>query len=173
MKDKMKKWVITPEQSKVEQKRRKESNYAWFYRSKHWKVARNKALQTNPICQMCEEQGITREANTVNHITPMRIICKSGAESIKGMRWSELKAATNQNNLESLCLSCHGIEESEMIKREKEQLKEKEKKVRQELREQKKRKIDSQKRNWHDVKDNFKYYIGSDKEGNPIYMDIF
>jgi hypothetical protein len=60
-----------------------------------------------------------------------------------------------------------------MIKQEKQALKEQEKKVRQELREQKKRKIDSKKRNWHDVKDNFKYCVAIDKNGNPIYMDIF
>ena len=173
MKDKNKKWIITPEQNKVEISRRKESNFAWFYRSKAWKVARNKCLQAQPTCIMCEEAGVIREANTVNHITPMRLIVKSEATSISEMRWSELRAATSQENLEALCLSCHGIEEAFMIKQEKQALQEQEKKVRQELREQKKRKIDNKKRNWHDVKDNFKYYIGSDANGKPIYMDIF
>ena len=152
----MKKWIIRQDQTKVEQNRRhKKSRFHWFYKSKSWKVARNKVLQINPICEICEQKGIIKKATTVNHINPLRLIIKSGATAINEMSWSELKKATDQNNLECLCLECHGIEESEMIKRENAQ-----------------KKIQEEKRN-NNKRDKFKHKIYTDSNGNDVYMDIY
>jgi 5-methylcytosine-specific restriction protein A len=170
---KMKVWQILPENNKVEQQRRKSSNFAWFYNSKQWKVARNKCLQEYPVCVICEEQGKTTPATTVNHITPMRLIVKSGATSIEQLRWSELKAATSAANLESLCHSCHGIEEAEMIKREKQQMADRQSEIHQKIRERKKAAIKREQDNWHRKKDVFSYKVGVNDDGSPIYMDIF
>ena len=169
----MKKWIIRQDQTKVEQNRRhKKSRFHWFYKSKSWKVARNKVLQINPICEICEQKGIIKKATTVNHINPLRLIIKSGATAINEMSWSELKKATDQNNLECLCLECHGIEESEMIKRENAQKKIQEEKKKQESRENAQKKIQEEKRN-NNKRDKFKHKIYTDSNGNDVYMDIY
>jgi 5-methylcytosine-specific restriction protein A len=173
MKDKGKVWKITPNQNRIEIERRKSSAFAWFYNSKQWKIARNKCLQDQPICIMCEEQGKTTPATTVNHITPMRLIVKSGATKIAEMRWSELKAATSAENLESLCHTCHGIEEAEMIKREKQQMAERQSEIHQKIRERKKEIIKKENENWYRKKDVFSYQIAVDDNKNPIIIDIF
>ena len=170
----MKKWIIRTDQTETEQKRRnKKSKFHWFYKSKQWKVARNKCLQNNPTCEICEQKGITKEATTVNHIEPLRITIKSGAQSIKEMAWNELKKATDKNNLESLCLECHGIEESEMIKREKNQERKEQEKQKSIQRNKTKEKIKKDKRNWHSTRDKFVYKVYTDSNGSPVYMDIY
>ena len=168
--DKPKKWRINPEYNSVESKR-KQSNFGWFYNSKAWKTARNKCLQTNPLCVMCKEQGIVTEARTINHSTPLRVIVQSNATNIKEMTHSEYKNALSQDNLESLCLSCHGIEESEMIAREKQQLKKREEQIRQIEREEKRKEIIAS-RNIKEF-DNFNQKIYTDENGLEIYMQIF
>lgn len=168
--NKPKKWRINPEFNTIESKR-KQSNFGWFYNSKAWKTARNKCLQQTPLCVMCSENNVTTEARTVNHITPLRSIVQSGATSIKEMTNTEFKHALSIDNLESLCLSCHGIEESEMIKREKAIMKREEEKIRKLQREKKRENILRQR----DVKDfdNFSQKIYTDENGIEIFMQIF
>ena len=170
----MKRWKIRSDDESVEQTRRgKQSKFQWFYKSKSWKVARNKCLQKNPICEICIQTGKTTAAITVNHIEPLRKIIMSGAQSISEMTWSELKKSTSQDNLESLCLECHGIEESEMIKREKNQERKELNKQKHIQRTKNKEQIKKEKRNWHTTRDKFTYKICIDKNGDPVHMDIY
>jgi 5-methylcytosine-specific restriction endonuclease McrA len=166
-----KRWKMTPESNQKESNR-KQSTFAWFYNSKAWKTARNKCLQKNPVCDMCHQDGILTSARTVNHITPLRVIVQSGATSINTMLQSEFKSATSLSNLESLCLTCHGIEESEMIKREKQQLAEKEKETRKVQREKKRLEIVRRSREPKHF-DNFNHAIYTDENGEQVFLQIF
>lgn len=62
-----------------------------FYQRKNWKAARSLQLQIEPLCRQCRKLGKFKEATVVDHI----IAIEDGG--------SEL----DQNNLQSLCASCH------------------------------------------------------------------
>lgn len=62
-----------------------------FYQSKQWKDFRKNYLILNPLCRICEQNNTVTEANTVDHIQPI----KQG-----GSRWSTY-------NLQPLCSKCH------------------------------------------------------------------
>lgn len=66
---------------------------AAFYKSKVWKVAREKSLALHyGLCQDCLAQGKMTDAEMVHHIKPLR-------------EYPEL--ATVQSNLRPLCNRCH------------------------------------------------------------------
>jgi 5-methylcytosine-specific restriction endonuclease McrA len=169
--DEPKKWRMGPE-SNAKESKRKQSTFGWFYNSKAWKTARNKCLQKNPVCNMCFEKGILTTARTVNHITPLRVVVQSNATSINTMLQSEFKSATTLSNLESLCLSCHGIEEADMIKREKQELAEQEKQIRKVQREKKRHEIIRRAREPKHF-DNFNHAIYTDENGEQVFLQIF
>ena len=164
-----KKWCFTPQATELEATRSSKSAFAWFYNSKHWRVARDKAIKSNPVCRKCEENGLTTPSRTVNHITPMRVIVQSGATNMREITSEELAKATSQSNLEALCLSCHGIEEAEMLKMERAERKNKAELQRQADREQRHDDI-IRKRS---QPDNFSYQVAIDEYGNKIILDIF
>ena len=64
-----------------------------FYNSKRWRSLRKYFIQKNPLCRHCERDGITKPAYVIDHIKPI---------SIYGMG-----VATDINNLQALCESCH------------------------------------------------------------------
>jgi 5-methylcytosine-specific restriction endonuclease McrA len=168
-----KKWQFTPQHTNIEQDRIKKSssNFGWFYNSKAWKTARNKCLQLNPTCQDCKQKGITKQARTVNHITPLRTIVQSGATSMNELSGKEYKSALTQSNLESLCLRCHGIEEAQMIRQERALIAEREKLVRLKEREKKREAI--MKSREHKDFDNFVHKIYTDENGIDVCISIF
>lgn len=62
-----------------------------FYKTKEWRIIRKRHLELEPFCVECLKKGITTKATIVDHIIPI----KQG-----GSRY-------DNNNLQSLCWSCH------------------------------------------------------------------
>ena len=76
----------------------RDSNYRHLLGSRVWKSIRAEYLATHPLCEDCEEKGITRLATEVHHITPI-----SNETSYPRMR----ALAYDRNNLRALCHECH------------------------------------------------------------------
>tara|TARA_Y100000593_G_C4114272_1_gene239470 strand:+ start:217 stop:555 length:339 start_codon:yes stop_codon:yes gene_type:complete len=79
-------------------KHMREVDNASFYNSKRWRALRNYFIQKNPICAQCKRDGIIKGAQCVDHI---KAISKFG-----------MGVATDINNLQSLCNSCHAKKSS-------------------------------------------------------------
>jgi 5-methylcytosine-specific restriction enzyme A len=62
-----------------------------LYRTKHWQRVRRHQLLVQPLCEMCQQHGISRPATCVDHIVPHR---------------NDVNAFWF-NPLQSLCASCH------------------------------------------------------------------
>ena len=62
-----------------------------FYKTQIWKAVRRRHLNSHPFCEECLKNGKRTAAVIVDHIIPI----KQG-----GAKYSE-------NNLQSLCQSCH------------------------------------------------------------------
>ena len=66
-----------------------------FYNSKQWRATRNFYIQSNPICEQCDRNGILTGGQCVDHITPLS------------------KGGTNDHsNLQTLCNPCHAKKSS-------------------------------------------------------------
>ena len=73
-----------------------EKNKSWggdtsFYKSAPWRKLRRIILNRNPLCVCCLDEGHTKAADVVDHITPI----KQGGEKL------------DESNLQSLCHKCH------------------------------------------------------------------
>lgn len=75
-----------------------EDKSAMYYNSKGWHTLRNAYYQSHPLCEMCLQNGISKQAEHVHHI---REFLRGRTEE---ERWSLL---LNPNNLMSLCVECH------------------------------------------------------------------
>jgi 5-methylcytosine-specific restriction protein A len=62
-----------------------------FYQSEEWKATRRRKLQITPLCEECMRLGKLTKATMVDHIKPI----KEGGSPL------------DQDNLQSLCWSCH------------------------------------------------------------------
>ena len=56
-----------------------------------WTKLRNRYIQANPLCELCDRAGKTEVGMVVDHIRPLA----QGGERL------------NAENLQTLCLSCH------------------------------------------------------------------
>lgn len=74
-----------------EELKRKPSSGNGFYQSKLWRATRKKYIEIFPLCRHCEEKGIIKEAEVVDHIKPI----EQGGNKL------------DVKNLQSLCHSCH------------------------------------------------------------------
>jgi len=83
-----KKAIETP---KTGFRKKHESVNSKFYHSKEWYELRNWFIRQNPLCKWCEEEGIVKEANVVDHVKEIL----DGGEML------------DQNNLMSLCNKHH------------------------------------------------------------------
>lgn len=63
-----------------------------FYRSAAWKKLSHQWLMTHPLCVRCQDQGIYRKADVVDHVVELRD------------DWSR---RLDTSNLQSLCYACH------------------------------------------------------------------
>lgn len=101
--------VIKPQQRKrfTEQAGRTKESQSGFYNTKTWKMLRDRRRRENPICQSCEEKGIIRQMNVVDHIKPID-------------EYPEL--SLEFNNTQSLCTRCHVLK-TNRDKKEKEKRK--------------------------------------------------
>lgn len=62
-----------------------------FYTSKEWLTVKKRHLKMEPLCRECKKKGVLVRATVVDHIKPI----KQGG------------APLSDNNLQSLCWSCH------------------------------------------------------------------
>jgi 5-methylcytosine-specific restriction endonuclease McrA len=161
---------VNQESSKLEQKRNKQSRYAHIYNSRHWKFARKKALELAPCCHICEDKGNTVAATTVNHMQPLRTFLDP-TKKVSEMNASDRRLAFGQDNLETLCLKCHGEEEAELIQIEKSELKQRII-AEEEVKRQAKRKEIKHNREASNRRDNFQHCIAVDEFGNEIWIDV-
>jgi 5-methylcytosine-specific restriction enzyme A len=74
-----------------EEVKRKPTQSNGFYQSKLWRATRKRYIEINPLCRFCEEKGIIKEAEVVDHIQPIE---QGGAK-------------LDISNLQPLCHSCH------------------------------------------------------------------
>ena len=72
-----------------------------FYNTTIWINLRSRWLREHPFCQRCEEEGRTTLATDVHHIKNFL----SGSDDDE--KW---RLFTDEDNLMSLCDSCHHIE---------------------------------------------------------------
>lgn len=69
-----------------------------IYNSREWRELRTRKLRANPLCEICEQKGITTAAHQVHHIHPIE-----DSHSVQEMR----KWAFMYENLQSVCDQCH------------------------------------------------------------------
>jgi 5-methylcytosine-specific restriction protein A len=66
-----------------------------YYQDRRWKKLRLYKFSQNPICELCEEKGLTRQTEEVHHIVPIDL---SNPDPI---------LIYDYDNLMSLCNECH------------------------------------------------------------------
>lgn len=66
--------------------------YRHLYKSKAWRNGRELFLAQHPLCCICERNGRTTAANTVDHIKPHK---------------GDLALFFSWSNWQSLCAACH------------------------------------------------------------------
>ena len=71
--------------------KRKERNK--IYHSKKWQMMRTAKLMQNPLCEICQQNGIINEAEHVHHIDSF----------MNYVGDKRLEIAFNFNNLQSIC----------------------------------------------------------------------
>ena len=64
-----------------------------FYNSRQWRRLRQYIMQMNPLCKHCEDKGLIKAGECIDHIIPIRL----GGDKL------------NTDNLQTLCNSCHAI----------------------------------------------------------------
>lgn len=69
-----------------------ESKAQQFYHSRQWRKLSHRWLVDHPLCAECQRHGIVKQADLVDHITPVRV------------DWSK---RFDTSNLQSLCYACH------------------------------------------------------------------
>jgi 5-methylcytosine-specific restriction protein A len=72
---------------------------ATIYNSREWRELRIQKLRANPLCEICQQNGIVRSAHSVHHITPI--------ETASTMEEMRRLAFCGLNGLMSLCDECH------------------------------------------------------------------
>lgn len=69
-----------------------------FYSSARWQKVRRKKIKQDPLCEHCAEEGITKPAELVDHIVPIKV---------------DWLLRLRLDNLQSLCHSCHAKKSEE------------------------------------------------------------
>lgn len=72
---------------------KRNGKYVRFYHSKEWKMLREKKLsQCGYLCEVCLKKGVTKVAEDVHHIKPVK---------------EDWGRRLDINNLMAVCVSCH------------------------------------------------------------------
>jgi len=82
-------------------------SYQHIYQSKRWKRVRRAKVRANPLCEICEQIGITKQVEEVHHRVPFM----TGTDEYE----VEL-LAFDFDNLQSLCIYHHKIVEKSIEK---------------------------------------------------------
>ena len=73
-------------------------HYIKMINSNKWKLLRTRKMQSSPICEVCEANGLSTLATEVHHKIPVESV--SHELGMKQLMFS-------YDNLQSLCHSCH------------------------------------------------------------------
>lgn len=73
-------------------------HYIKMINSNRWKLLRTKKMQSSPICEVCEANGLSTLATEVHHKIPVESV--SHELGMKQLMFS-------YDNLQSLCHACH------------------------------------------------------------------
>ena len=63
-----------------------------IYQDKRWKKVRYRKFENNPVCEVCEQKGITSPTEEIHHIIPIDV---------------DTSIAFKYDNLMSVCIKCH------------------------------------------------------------------
>ena len=78
--------------------KRRDQEYTRLMNSREWRALRQQKLEANPLCELCEAEGLVRSAQCIHHIVPI----ESGRTEAEcrelAFRWT---------NLQSLCREHH------------------------------------------------------------------
>jgi len=85
---------------KPRRKTESKASYQHIYQNKRWKRIRAARVRLNPLCEICESFGITRQVEEVNHIIPFML--GSDQEEVENL-------AFDLENTESLCKYHHKL----------------------------------------------------------------
>ncbi|WP_430813141.1 HNH endonuclease signature motif containing protein [Carboxylicivirga sp. RSCT41] len=91
------KWDIKKKEYK---KGYSEVSQSGFYNRSEWQKIRNYYIFINPLCERCKKKDIIKEADVVDHITPLTL------DDVYSDNHSMLY---DDNNLMSLCNKCHSL----------------------------------------------------------------
>lgn len=92
-------WVPDKEAAKAEtySKGYTDASQRGFYQTQYWRDFREYKLQIEPTCKICEGNGKTVEAKTVDHIEPIP----------KNCTFEKFVELTKISTTQSLCRKCH------------------------------------------------------------------
>jgi 5-methylcytosine-specific restriction protein A len=88
--------ILKPKQKErfTEQLGRTEASREGFYATKAWILVRDTRRTLNPLCQICEQRGIIKPGNVVDHIITVE---------------EAPQLALDINNTQHICNFCHNI----------------------------------------------------------------
>jgi 5-methylcytosine-specific restriction protein A len=66
-----------------------------YYQTRQWKRLRHLKFAANPVCELCEEKGLTRQTEEIHHVNPIDI------------DRPDPSLIFDYDNLMSLCNECH------------------------------------------------------------------
>jgi len=87
---------------KARDKTTAKQSYQHIYQNKRWKRVRAAKVRLNPLCEICELLGITKEVEEVHHVIPF--MTGKTPEEVQNL-------AYDIDNLQSLCVEHHKIVE--------------------------------------------------------------
>jgi 5-methylcytosine-specific restriction endonuclease McrA len=83
---------------KQREKGTNKDKYQKIYQDPRWKRIRRLKFQMNPLCEICESEGITNITEEIHHVIPFQ--SESDSDEIE-------KLAFDISNTQSLCIEHH------------------------------------------------------------------
>lgn len=77
---------------------KQQKDKAEIYNSREWRVLRILKLRANPLCEVCEQEGIVTSAHAVHHRHPI----EDSTSKAEMRKWAFM-----WENLVSVCDACH------------------------------------------------------------------
>ena len=77
---------------------KQQKDKAEIYNSREWKELRIQKLRANPLCEVCEQEGIVTSAHAVHHRHPI----EDSTSKAEMRKWAFM-----WENLVSVCDACH------------------------------------------------------------------
>ncbi|OAV64550.1 HNH endonuclease [Bacteroidales bacterium Barb6] len=97
--------INKPKRKKPKTNNQYDSERRRIYNSERWRSLRLRKFAANPLCEVCEEKGLTVPAEDIHHIKSFM-----GTDD----RVTRNQLAYDMENLMSLCKRCHQIEHNKL-----------------------------------------------------------